>query len=108
MLSTQLLALDCIISLAICDTYIQSILNECLEHESFLDKYSYYDSLRDSDALLSKSRKAIVCVTEAHVSYLVNRFSLGGGYFHDRKFVVQEFIPQMTRYVQYVAHPNRR
>jgi len=35
-LSTQHQALDCIISLAICDTYIQSILNECLEHESFL------------------------------------------------------------------------
>ena len=107
-LSTQLQALECITALAVCDGYIRSVLNECLEHESFLKKYSYYDSLRDSDVLLNKSRRAIVSITESHVGYLVNRFAVGGGYFADRAFVVEEFIPQMTRYLRYANSPGYR
>ncbi|KLO07879.1 hypothetical protein SCHPADRAFT_1001338 [Schizopora paradoxa] len=98
--STQLQALDCITSLAICDTYIRTVLNECLERESFLKNYSYYDSLHDSDALLSRSRRAIVSVTESHIGHLVNRFTLGNDYYSNRTFVTDEFIPQMTRYLR--------
>ncbi|KLO07867.1 hypothetical protein SCHPADRAFT_944905 [Schizopora paradoxa] len=99
-LSTQLQALDCITALAVSDTYIRSALNECLEHESFLKKYSYYDSLRDSDILLTKSRRAIVSITENHLAYLVNRMKIRGDYFENRAFTVEEFVPQMTRYLR--------
>lgn len=67
----KLAALECMIELAVKDPYIQKLLNDCLSNE----KVSFRSRGETDEILLTRSRQALLSITDTTVNALWAQFN---------------------------------